>query len=1335
MKIKRLVAAILAIIFLITSYSGNGVLAAEIPTQPAPSNLSIAALNASEPPIGYSASDGGQSGYYADIAWKVNNPALSGISLVGKYVNIFLEESAKGYKPAKNLSFKDLPGDVNPIRMRDLKSGTVYKANATAYYKYTDGIATNELKSPESASSNTVKFLTDINLQCLTTGTDKIKIIWDDVWNDGKRISYKLYISENKDFSNTFPIYINETQISENGPVILNKADGTLEYNHSVSSAGRVYYVKIVPEITDTEIIKSAETQTVLVSTFILAKTTRVSTTIDGSTIWRLDWSPVVTGISNSNIKVKYYINKYNTNNVPETLFVEDSTTTFITVPASEPESSYMIRADVTKDGMPYYPANVSIISDRITLKEDGVSSTPTMPELVSEFKDMGGSGTVIISYEDILNVDGSIAIKGELGKDTATILWRAPKKADGTIDEDVFYDMWLIENPNTIDNPAAGAKIKTSFKPDNSNHVIDTKDNNNIIGYKYKLEGLLPNHTYYFKITAKKTFTEEVDGVIQSVEHASTPALKVVVTLPGGAIDTPLLPSNPPLEIKEQPAGKAMITENSVTIQTKNRWYEMFNKVPNTGKWYYVKADKTKPSDNIIDGTLQYDPTDPTTPVDNLNYRKVQYDAGVSLYVGCEEYYEGIDVSTINNYKLEKVSTSPNDDTEDPKLNAPENTPTASVEAIYAKHNIVIPVKDLKPNTTYILWVRAVRDGEPALYSDISTPIIFTTLPSASQTVEKPVVPTIKYTYVADTFVDLGWDYKDGNQYHIKYGTVDDPAKAGNTLTFTTSQIKESGVDYVRIPGLMPNTQYYFWIQAEAFSEDNTTSQLSDWSDSTPLRTLKDIPPTTPRGFGVKNTSDAVTKNSVTFEWIKEGNLEYVLEVAGGVDYKDVKQYKVGAVSEFKVDGLTSNFRYFARLYAYDPTKDLTSLPTQSISVRTLRSSDDYDSDKDVDNVIGGEFIDKGATVVGGTWTVKIVGVNADRLIEVMSTDNKLDYTVDVSKPPSTASYISIHVSKKVFDKLGQLKENLTFKTATVSYELRAGILSNYANTADTQKEQIYVFNITLLPQKPTANANELLLRQPLSEIGVMLDTGASNITITEFAIPLVVNYPYTDSKDYVDGKTFGYIYNTSVNNWDKQTSSGVYDADNDSGVISFQVRTPGLYAVADRTTSMFDDIYGHAYEDSIINVAFIHKLKSITGRLFKPDANLTIGEAIKLVYDTLDYDYGSEYMESAVKAGFIKANKYSGNICTRQEAACMATVLYEVKTRTKVQVSADTISSYSDYTKIDKDILNKVTFAVENGFVPNAAASQLNPTQSVTRGELMYMLEKALVLAGEIE
>jgi len=76
----------------------------------------------------------------------------------------------------------------------------------------------------------------------------------------------------------------------------------------------------------------------------------------------------------------------------------------------------------------------------------------------------------------------------------------------------------------------------------------------------------------------------------------------------------------------------------------------------------------------------------------------------------------------------------------------------------------------------------------------------------------------------------------------------------------------------YTRITDLTPNTLYYFWIQAEAVGKNGETIR-SEWSDSYLVRTLAYIPPDTPKGFGIKNSIDAITKNTITYEWMQEEN------------------------------------------------------------------------------------------------------------------------------------------------------------------------------------------------------------------------------------------------------------------------------------------------------------------------------------------------------------------------------------------------------------------------------------------------------------------------------
>jgi len=96
---------------------------------------------------------------------------------------------------------------------------------------------------------------------------------------------------------------------------------------------------------------------------------------------------------------------------------------------------------------------------------------------------------------------------------------------------------------------------------------------------------------------------------------------------------------------------------------------------------------------------------------------------------------------------------------------------------------------------------------------------------------------------------------------------------------------------------------------------------------------------------------------------------------------------------------------------------------------VRTKRSSDDYDSDEDVDNVIIGDFVKKEKTVKDGVWEVRIVGVDADRFVDYVIRDNKLDITVKLDDPPQSYKKLRILVSDKVFKSLTSFRKILLSK------------------------------------------------------------------------------------------------------------------------------------------------------------------------------------------------------------------------------------------------------------------------------------------------------------------
>jgi len=113
-----------------------------------------------------------------------------------KYLNIYTQEIPKSYRIAKprSVKAKDVSGNSNSYRLKELNSGTIYYIDATASYTYVED--SKLYRSAESAASNRVKVLTEIDISAYAVSTNKIKIEWDDVWNTDGRIGYKLYISE-----------------------------------------------------------------------------------------------------------------------------------------------------------------------------------------------------------------------------------------------------------------------------------------------------------------------------------------------------------------------------------------------------------------------------------------------------------------------------------------------------------------------------------------------------------------------------------------------------------------------------------------------------------------------------------------------------------------------------------------------------------------------------------------------------------------------------------------------------------------------------------------------------------------------------------------------------------------------------------------------------------------------------------------------------------------------------------------------------------------------------------------------------------------------------------
>ncbi len=1297
---KRTAATTLSLLMLISLFMYphflTTVFAEDTSPQESPEKLRVEAKNANEPPIGCNEFDN----YYADLKWDtVNFPP----DATAGYLNLYTQEVSKSYKPSSPLTLreKDMPGGTTQIRLKNLNSGTIYYSYLAAYHTHNDGDTT--YNSAISPPSNTVKFLTDIKIDAYSCGVNQIKIEWDDVWNNERRIDYKLYISENQSFGNTQPIYIGQGQIEPSGPVKVNQSTGKLEYIYTVSDPGRVYYIKIAPDISEPGLKKSEASKVVAVSSFIIARTTKVASTESGN-IWRIDWSPVVTGLGSVDIIITYQIYRGNVDNndIPQYMAAVDDTNFFITVPPGETDSYYyIIRAIVTQNGNEVYPG-IKIESDRITIQEHDVPAYPAVPELVDVFE--RAPDDPIISYKDGLKPD------------SATILWRTPKKGDGQVDPDVVYDIWLVSNPNTLDNPPDSAKIASDLKMSQDNNIMDGI---NLVGYKYTVSHLTPNSTYYFKIIAKKTFIDYVDNTLQNIVCCSEPALKVIITPAEGPIDQPKAPSRPPFGIKKNSDGKDIITDSTATIQLKNKWYEKFNE--ETGMWEYIRTEKTDEND-----VPPYIPDSST--LDGKNYRVIDYDSGVTIDVGCIEYSDGMSYNDIVNIPANKLTSFPvtsNDPAEDAKLN-PDNL----------KHNINITLTNLLPNTTYIIWVRAARN-KAGLLSEPSDPIVITTAPKTDVPVVNPTVPEINYSLPGDTYADLGWNFNQNYIYNLKYGTIENINSATGSSVVKPENFADSS--FYKVTGLNQDTLYFFWIQAETV----TGGSKSEWSDAYTVKTLPFLPPNAPAGFGIKNAEGSVTKNSITFEWIKEEGIDYILQVAADIDYKNYTEYECGSVSEYTVEGLRSNFRYYARLIAHDPQKDINSEPTKSLTIRTERSDDDYDSDQDIENVVSGDFIVKSPNIVNNTWDINITGVNADRFVEHVQTDRVLDYKIDLTAPPIKVNTLNIKISNKVFKALNTLKENIIIVAdggadGRIQLVLKPGMLDAQSESRLSKKlgDYNYVVNIQFPGTNTALNSKNMLFKTKDICIGITASDGSSSIALTELNKPLKVIFPYTDINWYKEGITSGFIFDPVSSTWKRLGTSAKYTPDGNKGFVSVETLSPGKMAIAEQGSNYYDDIGGHWAEAAIKNIASAHDIKSVPGRIFSPDKNITVGEAVKFMLDIMDYSYDSDYMVQAARARIIGSEDASSpdKLCTREKAIAMVVRLYEIKTGVSAGITNVPDVKFSDLYKVTAALLPKVNFAVQNGIVIGRNSNTLDPGGPLSRAETAAMLEKLMVLTGEI-
>ncbi len=1217
---------------------------------------------------------------YVNLTWTsppYNEAGNEGDPVVRRYLNFYLQEIGETVGPREQYFQQDIPDlPTTSYKLTRLKPGTVYYVDMTAQHDHRDSEGNIYTKGP-SVPSTRYKFLTRMELEVEPYGPTQIKIRWSDVWDlssEGNtyRLNYKLYIMQvsgtgtvPSDVYSSPPIYIRDEQIGPNGPVRPDKEEGMLEYIHTFPGdasqiAGRVFYVAVEPETVYGDFMYG-RSDVRYGCTYINASVAKIAFTSMG-TIWRLQWDSVGTGIN-------YRIDKI-IDGVPHPYVSAVGETKYdIVLPPEEEAGWYIIRANVES----LYPdADIKIESRVIEIRDKApvLIPQPAAPEFVNQLGD--------VSYADGVR------------HDRVDLLWRAPRREDGSIDTDVSYNLWILTSPDVEDQDLL-EPLHITISSDN--YVMD-EDTGQILGYRYTVAGLNANTVYYMRLAARK---EAEDGPVYS-----EPAIRIAVTLPRDGVEgRPVAPAQPAW-IRSGPSDP-FDESNTIKVDLKTEWYEQY--VDSGG---YLGCWRPAPED--------YDPVQ--NPPDGVNYRLSRYRDQVEFEVYYVKYTAWVEKNYENasHEELRRLETT-----------EANRVPPSSFHVLNGR--VRVSIDGIESNTSYVIWARARYGQGEEFLSDPSAPIIVTTAPVIITEPETPVVPSFTYFYSEDTYVDLGWGFvvKEGYSYRIKYGTEEDIDKAQEIAKDITLADYTKG--YFRVEGLEEDTLYYFWLKAKYTAPDGKVRE-SVWSDAISVRTKAPVPPGTPRGFGIKKDKGAIGKNSISYEWVKEEGMEYILEIAGDESYRDSVEYMVGAVSEYTVEGLLSNHRYFARLYAYDPVKKLRSNPTYSVIARTLRSQEDYDSDKDIDTVLTGDFVIKDPHAAGGLWNVRITGANAERFLQHVRTDRKLDYVLDISDMPDKTRQVAVTVEKKVLRGLSELGENLNILTKTAMLVIRPGVF----DTGGALPGSLIVLNISFPDAGSLVSTEKLSFKTGVISLTASAVEGGKSTQIRRFESPLKVVFSHSGQGWFIEGVTSGYVKSPN-GTWKAVETYQSPDRGGKGGQVYFALEEPGYFAVADRSRTRFRDTGTSRYGDAIEKLALIYDLKCVGGDLFKPDNRATILFCIELAMDVLGQDYSAS-AEKAVKAGLISIQDalYPEADCTREKGAAIAVRIYEIKTGQRASPSGE-VNIYRDQAEISRELRDKVLFAAENGLLAVEPGKLLSPRAELSRGEFAFMLERALLLAGEIE
>lgn len=1238
--------------------------------------------------------------WYATLGWEWN-PANFPPEADERYIIVGFNEIAKGTGQViqdaitVGLSGSSTSYELNEYTPEGLKKGTIYESYVKSQYRSTTPTGQYTVTSQKS---NPVRFLTGLDVSVeLLPGTNHMKIKWDDVWDTTGRISYRILISDTKGFTQPTPIPdIIASEIGKPGSaVVVNSAERKLEYVYTYALPGREYSIKVVPLPNPNVACASAEEiEAIPIQTDILLRAQKVGYTSEGDTIWRLFWNPIVKGNTFSTVEYKLY--RYVNNDPEGYLFsiIPDTYNYYQFIIKKGDTNTYSFRMDATAQ-VRGTGATVDFRSqNKVTLKEQ-IPQYPEAPEIVDAFPEANPP----VYYDDYLTESG------------ATVFWKAPKTGEGDIDTGITYDIYLVEDIEYVNNesrPPSNYLIATDLNinpsdPDTAKNpnvqIIKSAKTGETIGYGYKLEGLRSNSTYYFVIYAKKNYLVEApqEGFMITKPYESKQAVKVIITDPDEGINQPQAPSAPPFKVHEVD-GRQVISYTGATLELAKRWHAVYDE--DGERWEYIE-----------------EPLGPEHP-DYKKQQEFRYLTGWLVEPHVINYGEAL-------IELNKQSISYNDLDKIRKLEIPQQkVPIPDIPYDAEDQTFTFDIAGLEDNNTYIVWLTI--ENQNGVASDPSDPLIITTPAEVDEKPVKPTVPEDLGGIAGDNFVDLFWTHLPDMDYEIRGGKTGKIDQATITKQVTAAEIRNR--TFVRIDSLEADTGYYFWIRTISRGSNGQTYE-SEFSNPFYIKTEAYKPPAPPTGFGIKNGPDGVTENSITYVWTQLDGLTYILELADDPGFRNLTTAEVNGDTH-TFTGLISNRRYYARLYAYNPATKLRSEPTRTIMVITNKSRSDYDSSYDLDDPVTGDGLKIPAKLDNGVWVISSVGADGHVLAERIRSLSYPIVKIDLSKPPAKTSTVRIELSSVVIDVLSDLKKELYLVLPWGSYTIRPGTFqTDEYFRMKSGSDRLDLRLETVSPASQYKAGSNMQYKTPVTEFKFSYIQGAGRIS--RINIPIRVELPVDNIANFVQGQISAYGYD-SGKGWYKLQSYNDYNA----GMLIGELDRP--VAVVGATDGIQPQSGVPSYiKESMQRLQAVYDLKSIENRPFDHNAQITMKDALKLVFDVIGAPYNdSDIAEKAVSAGLIgSTNELTGSSIRRDKAISLLMSFYRFRTREKTILSKPGLwSRYTDLSKAEPRYQNDYKFALEMGIIQGNATDFCYPDRLVTLGDFLVFFERTLRVLGEL-